>query len=104
VHESLVDLLKRETDYLHEAECMRRMAKNFEGEPGVGFPEPIDELTTRDVLTMTFMEGLKITRLGRAREGLGRQRGRWPCASCSPSTRCSSSTASSTPIPTRGTS
>ena len=52
VHESLVDLLRRETDYLHEAECMTRMAKNFAGEPGVGFPAPITELTTRDVLTV----------------------------------------------------
>jgi ubiquinone biosynthesis protein len=67
VHESLVDLLKRETDYLHEAACMRRMAKNFEGEPGVGFPEPIAELTTRDVLTMTFMEGTQDHPHGRAR-------------------------------------
>ena len=29
MHESLVDLLRRETDYLHEAECMRRMSANF---------------------------------------------------------------------------
>jgi predicted unusual protein kinase regulating ubiquinone biosynthesis (AarF/ABC1/UbiB family) len=63
VHEQLVDLLRRETDYLHEAECMRRMAKNFEGELGLAFPEPIAELTTKDVLTMTFMEGTKITKL-----------------------------------------
>lgn len=63
VHEQLVDLLRRETDYLHEAECMRRMAKNFEGERGLAFPEPIAELTTKDVLTMTFMEGTKITKL-----------------------------------------
>ncbi|WP_437599032.1 ABC1 kinase family protein [Sorangium sp. So ce590] len=63
VHESLVDLLRRETDYLHEAACMERMAENFEGDAGVAFPEVIHELTTRDVLTMTFMEGIKITRL-----------------------------------------
>ncbi|WP_437926848.1 AarF/UbiB family protein [Sorangium sp. So ce291] len=63
VHESLVDLLRRETDYLHEAACMERMAQNFEGDAGVAFPEVIHELTTRDVLTMTFMEGIKITRL-----------------------------------------
>jgi predicted unusual protein kinase regulating ubiquinone biosynthesis (AarF/ABC1/UbiB family) len=63
VHEQLVDMLRRETDYLHEADCMRRMAKNFAGDAGLGFPAPIDELTTRDVLTMTFMEGFKITRL-----------------------------------------
>ncbi|AUX48158.1 ABC transporter [Sorangium cellulosum] len=63
VHESLVDLLRRETDYLHEAACMERMAQNFEGDAGIAFPEVIHELTTRDVLTMTFMEGTKITRL-----------------------------------------
>lgn len=61
VHEQLVDMLRRETDYLHEAECMRRMAENFKGDTGVAFPQPIAELTTRDVLTMTFMEGTKIT-------------------------------------------
>jgi ubiquinone biosynthesis protein len=62
VHEQLVDMLHRETDYLHEAECMRRMAKNFAGDKGLAFPEPIAELTTRDVLTMTFMPGFKITK------------------------------------------
>lgn len=62
VHESLVDLLRRETDYLHEAACMRRMAENFKDDPAIACPEPIDELTTRDVLTMTFMPGMKITR------------------------------------------
>jgi ubiquinone biosynthesis protein len=61
VHEQLVDMLRRETDYLHEAECMRRMAQSFAGDAGMAFPEPIAELTTRDVLTMTFMEGTKIT-------------------------------------------
>ncbi|MCC6555286.1 MAG: AarF/ABC1/UbiB kinase family protein [Polyangiaceae bacterium] len=63
VHESLVDLLRRETDYLHEAACMERMAASFAGDAGLAFPEVIHELTTRDVLTMTFMEGIKITRL-----------------------------------------
>jgi ubiquinone biosynthesis protein len=62
VHEQLADLLRRETDYLHEAECMRRMARAFAGDPGLAFPEPVAELTSRDVLTMTFMEGIKITR------------------------------------------
>jgi predicted unusual protein kinase regulating ubiquinone biosynthesis (AarF/ABC1/UbiB family) len=63
VHESVVDLLRRETDYLHEAACMERMAKNFAGDAELAFPEVIRELTTKDVLTMTFMEGIKITRL-----------------------------------------
>jgi ubiquinone biosynthesis protein len=63
VHESLVDLLRRETDYLHEAACMERMAENFASDAGLAFPEVVHELTTRDVLTMTFMEGVKISRL-----------------------------------------
>ncbi len=63
IHESLVDLLRRETDYIHEAECMRRMSSNFADDDHMLFPEVIDEVTTRDVLTMTFMEGIKITRL-----------------------------------------
>ncbi len=67
VHESLVDLLKRETDYLHEAECMRRMSANFVTDDHILFPDVIDEVTTRNVLTMTFMEGIKITRLDEIR-------------------------------------
>ena len=63
VHSSLVDLLRRETDYLHEAACMERMAKNFEGEPQMAFPAPVHELTTKDVLVMTFMNGTKITKV-----------------------------------------
>jgi ubiquinone biosynthesis protein len=63
VHESLVDLLRRETDYLHEAACMERMRDNFAGDPGLAFPSAITELTTKDVLTMTFMEGFKINKL-----------------------------------------
>jgi ubiquinone biosynthesis protein len=60
-YHSLVDLLKRETDYLHEAACMKRMAKNFEGQDDILFPSVVDELTSPDILTMTFMEGVKIT-------------------------------------------
>ena len=62
IHAQLVDMLRRETDYLHEAACMTRMAENFAGDAGVAFPAPVAELTTRDVLTMTFMEGFKITK------------------------------------------
>ena len=63
VHRSLVDLLRRETDYVHEAACMERMAKNFSEEPDILFPSVLHEWTTGDILTMSFMEGVKITRL-----------------------------------------
>ena len=62
VHRSLVDLLRRETDYVHEAACMERMAANFAGERDILFPEVVHELTTKDILTMSFMDGVKITR------------------------------------------
>lgn len=67
VHEALVDLLRRETEYLHEAECMRRMARDFAKEKDILFPEPIAELTTSDVLVMTFMDGIKINKLDELR-------------------------------------
>jgi ubiquinone biosynthesis protein len=60
-YHSLVDLLRRETDYLHEAACMKRMAENFAGQDDILFPAVVDTWTTKDILTMTFMEGVKIT-------------------------------------------
>lgn len=63
VGDALVDLLRRETDYLHEAEMMERMASNFAHANDILFPEVVHELTTRNVLTMTFMEGVKINRV-----------------------------------------
>lgn len=68
VHSALVDLLRRETDYVHEAGCMRRMAANFADDDHIVFPEVIPDVSTADVLTMTFMEGIKITRLEQMRE------------------------------------
>lgn len=60
VHAALVDLLARETDYLHEAACMKRVARAFEGRKDVQVPEVIDALTSADVLTMTRMHGVKV--------------------------------------------
>ena len=61
VHGALVDLLRRETDYLHEAACMERMAENFRDQEDLLFPGVVHELTTADILTMTYMEGFRIT-------------------------------------------
>ena len=63
VHASLIDLLRRETDYVHEAACIKRMDANFADDAHVVTPQVIDELTTSDVLTMTYMDGIKITNL-----------------------------------------
>lgn len=62
VHEQLTDLLERETNYTNEAACMERMAQNFADDPDVLFPRVYHDLSTDRVLTMSYMEGVKITK------------------------------------------
>ncbi len=62
VHEQLADMLRRETDLINEANCLERMAKNFDGDPDVLFPKVYREWTSHDVMTMSFMDGVKITK------------------------------------------
>lgn len=64
VHEQLADMLARETDLANEARCIARMAKNFEGDPDVVFPQVFPEWSSSTVMTMTFMDGVKITNKG----------------------------------------
>ena len=52
-----------ELDFVNEAANARKFRDNFADDPGVEFPEPIEELTCRTVLTMHFMEGVKPTDL-----------------------------------------
>jgi predicted unusual protein kinase regulating ubiquinone biosynthesis (AarF/ABC1/UbiB family) len=74
-YDALVDLLRRETDYLHEGACMERMAKNFEGQDDLLFPHVVEELTTTDILTMTYMEGFRVTDLDEMeRRGIDRRK------------------------------
>ena len=63
IHEQLEDLLARETDLSHEAGCLERMARNFGDDPDVIFPTVHHAFTCKTVLTMSFMEGVKITRI-----------------------------------------
>jgi ubiquinone biosynthesis protein len=62
VHEQLADMLDRETDLENEARMIDRMAKNFVGDPDVLFPKVYPEWSSRTVMTMTFMDGVKITK------------------------------------------
>ncbi|MEM7606954.1 MAG: AarF/UbiB family protein [Myxococcota bacterium] len=79
VNDALEDLLRRETDYRHEAACMQRVKAEFAHRPKVLVPDVVDELTTNDVLTMSFMEGARITdfeaykKLGLDRETMARR-------------------------------
>jgi predicted unusual protein kinase regulating ubiquinone biosynthesis (AarF/ABC1/UbiB family) len=60
VVDQLEEMLRHETDYVHEGRCIERMEQNFVGEADVLFPTVHWELTTDRVLTMSFMEGMKI--------------------------------------------
>jgi predicted unusual protein kinase regulating ubiquinone biosynthesis (AarF/ABC1/UbiB family) len=50
-----------ELDFAKEAKHIEGIAANFEGNEGVGFPAVIHELSTSRVLTLGFVEGIKVT-------------------------------------------
>ena len=52
-----------ELDFLHEAENCDTIRHNFAADPEVIVPEVYREFTTRRVLTMEFIEGIKVTRV-----------------------------------------
>jgi predicted unusual protein kinase regulating ubiquinone biosynthesis (AarF/ABC1/UbiB family) len=62
VHEQLADMLTRETDLVNEAAMIKKMTKNFASDPDVLFPIVYPEYSSHDVMTMTFMDGVKITK------------------------------------------
>jgi predicted unusual protein kinase regulating ubiquinone biosynthesis (AarF/ABC1/UbiB family) len=50
-----------ELDFRKEAEHIAQIAANFQGNDKVGFPAVLEELSTSRVLTLEFVEGMKIT-------------------------------------------
>ncbi len=50
-----------ELDFIHEAENSATMRRNFGSDPAVIVPEVYREFTTRRVLTMELLEGIKVT-------------------------------------------
>jgi ubiquinone biosynthesis protein len=57
------DGVVRELDYRNEAYHMRRMAGNMEGMPGVHVPVLYSAFSTSKVLTMEFIDGVKLNSL-----------------------------------------
>jgi len=58
IWEEVRDGLMAELDYLHEAENIRRMAALHAEVPEIVIPQVVDEATTRNVLTMEFVDGI----------------------------------------------
>ncbi|MDD5308155.1 MAG: AarF/UbiB family protein [Deltaproteobacteria bacterium] len=50
-----------ELDFATEATHLEAIAANFKGNDKVGFPSVVPELSTSRVLTLTFVDGIKIT-------------------------------------------
>ena len=57
IHEELAERLREELDYEREAKAMRLYAQILTDEPRVTVPEPVADLSTKRLLTMTWLDG-----------------------------------------------
>jgi len=60
IHAEIAERLREELDYEREAAHMRLYRAILGGEPGVAVPSPIAELSTRRLLTMSWLDGAPI--------------------------------------------
>jgi len=68
--------ITQELDFTHEADNMRRMHGNFLGHPDVLVPRPYEEYCCRTVITMDYIDGVKVGALSateKEREELARK-------------------------------
>ncbi|MBI5187474.1 MAG: AarF/ABC1/UbiB kinase family protein [Nitrospirae bacterium] len=61
LHGEFSRIIRGELDYLEEGKNAERFGQNFKGDERVIFPAVYWEYTTRHVLTLEFVEGIKIT-------------------------------------------
>ena len=57
IFQELSERLREELDYHREAKHMRLYGAMLAGEPGVTVPEPVEDLSTGRLLTMTWVDG-----------------------------------------------
>ena len=60
-HPEISQMIAEELDFAREAQNLETIARNFAGDSGVRCPTVVPALSTRCVLTTTFMEGTKVT-------------------------------------------
>lgn len=53
-------MIYEELDFLREARNIARIAANFQKQPTVRFPLPVDRLCTQRVMVTTFVDGVKV--------------------------------------------
>ncbi len=57
-------MLRRELDFGRELRNLKQFARNMADNEGVVIPRPYEELSTRRVLTMQYIDGVKFSQLG----------------------------------------
>ncbi len=62
IYAELVERLREELDYTREAAQMRLYVNMLHGVPDVNVPAPVDDLTTRRLLTMDWLNGTGMAR------------------------------------------
>jgi predicted unusual protein kinase regulating ubiquinone biosynthesis (AarF/ABC1/UbiB family) len=62
VHAEIAERLREELDYAREAKHMRLYRRMLEHEPAIHVPEPVAELSTARLLTMTWLDGQPLTK------------------------------------------
>ena len=66
IHAEIADRLREELDYQREAAHMRLYRAILHAEPGVAVPEPVPDLSTGRLLTMTWLDGAPILETAKA--------------------------------------
>jgi predicted unusual protein kinase regulating ubiquinone biosynthesis (AarF/ABC1/UbiB family) len=66
IHAELAARLREELDYEQEAKHLALYRRMLDGETGVAVPEVVPELSTRRLLTMSWLEGAPIMSVGEA--------------------------------------
>jgi len=66
IHAEIADRLREELDYEREAAHMRLYGEILRDEPGVAVPAPLPDLSTRRLLTMTWLDGVPILDVAKA--------------------------------------
>lgn len=60
IHAEIADRLREELDYGREARHMRLYRRMLDGQAGVTVPEVVEDLSTRRLLTMTWVDGRRV--------------------------------------------
>jgi ubiquinone biosynthesis protein len=72
--EEFARTIRAEQDFVREGRNIDRCAGNFAGDPTVRFPAVVWPLTTRSVLTLEYLDGVKISELAASGIGLEERR------------------------------